>query len=91
MTIKTIEKNVKKLKELQAESEKLQKQITAVQDKLKAEMLERNTAELETDLFKIRYTDVITNRFDTTAFKKCYSDLYNQFIKSSTAKRFSVV
>lgn len=90
MTIKTIEKNVKELKQLQEEAEKLNKKITAIQDKLKAELLERETAELETDLFKIRYTDVITNRFDTTAFKKCYSDLYSQFIKQCTTKRFTV-
>ena len=32
----------------------------------------------------------ISNRFDTTAFKKQYNELYQQYTKQVASKRFSI-
>ena len=53
-------------------------------------MTEQNVSELQVDVFKIRWTTVVSNRFDTSAFKKVYMDLYNQFTKQSKTKRFTI-
>ena len=38
----------------------------------------------------VRYTSVISNRFDSTTFKKLYADLYKDFTKAVSSRRFSV-
>ena len=42
----------------------------AIRDAIKAEMLERDTEELTAGQYIIRWTSIISNRFDTTSFKK---------------------
>ena len=84
-------KKVRELKELKAMQDELQMEITAIEDILKAEMTAQNVDELQVDVFKIRWTPVKSNRFDSTLFKKIYSDLYNQFTKVIETKRFSIV
>lgn len=91
MNRKELENQVKELKELKLMQEELQTEITAIEDKIKTEMTKQNVNELQVGIFKIRYVDVTSNRFDTTSFKKIYSDLYNQFLRQSNSKRFSIV
>ena len=62
----------------------------AIRDAIKQEMLLRDTEELEAGQYIIRWTSVLTSRFDTTAFKKIHGDLYNAFVKQSASRRFSI-
>ena len=77
-----------KIQELKTLAEELQAEITAIEDVIKEEMLLCNVNELQADIFKIRWTEVISNRFDTTAFKNKYTDLYNQYLKQNVTCRF---
>lgn len=81
---------VRELKELKTMAEELAAEITAIEDEIKAEMTARNTEEMVIDVFKIRWTKVISNRFDSTAFKKANADLYNLFTKTVETRRFTV-
>lgn len=81
---------IRELKELKAMADELAKEIAAIEDAIKAEMTERNTEEVLIDVYKVRWTKVISNRFDTTGFKKAMPDLYNQFTKPSETRRFSI-
>ena len=69
--------------EAQAEAEVLR-------DSIKEEMLENDTEEMVVGAYIIRWTSVLSNRFDTTAFKKIYGDLYKAFTKQTTSRRFSI-
>ncbi len=69
--------------EAQAEAE-------ALRDSIKEEMLERETEEMVVGAYIIRWTSVLSNRFDTTAFKKLYGDLYKAFTKQTSSRRFSI-
>lgn len=62
----------------------------SIKDSLKAELTERGVEELEVGHHILRYTTVLTSRFDTTAFKKDFADIYAEFAKQTTSKRFSV-
>ena len=53
-------------------------------------MLEEGTEELEAGAYIVRWTSVLTNRFDSTAFKKIYGDLYKAFTKQVASKRFTI-
>lgn len=81
---------IRELKELKVMADELAKEIAAIEDAIKAEMTERNTEEVLIDVYKVRWTKVISNRFDTTGFKKAMPDLYNQFTKPSETRRFSI-
>lgn len=85
-----LEKKVRDLKELKQMKEELENEITTIEDEIKAEMTAQNVNEMTVDVFKIRWTYVSQNRFDTTTFKKIYSDLYNQFTKVIETKRFTI-
>lgn len=83
-------KKCTELKELKIMAEELQAEITAIEDNIKAEMTEQNVSEMQVGIFKIRWTPVTSNRFDSNAFKKVYADLYKQFTKVIESKRFSI-
>ena len=90
MTRVEIEKKIEELKEMETLLEEVKAEAEASRDELKAEMIERDTEELETDQYIIRWTSVLSNRFDTTNFKKVYGDLYKAFTKQVASKRFSI-
>ena len=81
---------VRELKELKAMAEELAAEITAIEDTIKAEMTARNTDEMTVDVYKIRWAKVLSNRFDTTAFKKAMPELAKQFTKTTESRRFTV-
>lgn len=81
---------IRELKELKVMAAELNAEITAIEDSIKAEMTARETDELQADIFKIRWTKVVSSRFDTTAFKSTHADLYNQYLKQTTTRRFTV-
>ena len=67
-----------------------QAEAEALRDEIKAEMLDRETEELVAGAYIVRWTSVLSNRFDTTGFKKVYGDLYKAFTKQVSSKRFSI-
>ena len=78
---------IRELEELIAEASA---EAEALRDGIKAEMLDRDIEELTAGQYIIRWTSVLSNRFDTTAFKKSYGDLYKSFTKQVSSKRFSI-
>ena len=70
--------------------EEAKAEAKAIRDSIKAEMLERDVEELEAGAYIIRWTSVLSNRFDTTGFKKAYGELYKAFTKQTASRRFSI-
>lgn len=92
MTKSEIAAKAREIKELKIMLDELTAEITSLEDELKAEMTATatGTEEIITDIFKIRYTTVTSNRFDTKAFKATHAELYQQYTKPTTSKRFSI-
>ena len=90
MLVNEIESKIAKMQEWEALAEEARAEAEALRDSIKAEMLERNTEELEAGKYIVRWTSILSNRFDTTAFKKQYGELYKDFTKQVSSKRFSV-
>ena len=90
MTKLEMVKAIEELQELEAFMEEIKAEAESIRDSLKAEMLERDTEELEAGAYIIRWTSVLSNRFDTTSFKKVYGDLYKSFTKQVSSKRFCI-
>ncbi len=81
---------IEALNEWETLMEEAKAEADAIRDSLKAEMMERETEELIAGSYIIRWTSVLSNRFDTTGFKKMYGDLYKAFTKQSASRRFSI-
>ena len=50
----------------------------------------REAEELTAGAYIVRYTSVISNCFDSTTFKRLYADLYKDFTKPISSRRFTV-
>lgn len=61
-----------------------------IREVIKEEMIRQETEELEAGAYIVRYTSVISNRFDTTNFKRLYAELYKDFTKPVSSRRFTV-
>ena len=81
---------IEALNEWEALIEEAKAQADSIRDELKAEMLDRDTEELTAGQYIIRWSTVLTQRLDTTAFKKAHAELYKSFLKQSQSRRFSI-
>lgn len=81
---------VAELRELEALMEEVKAEAESIRDEIKSEMLRRNTEELEVGSHIIRYTTVLSNRFDSTAFKKVMPDVYKAYTKQTSSRRFTI-
>ena len=78
------------LKDLETLIEEAKAEAEALRDEIKAEMLSRNTEEMEAGQYIVRWTSVLTQRFDTTAFKKVMPEVYKEYTKQVSSRRFSI-
>ena len=62
----------------------------AIREAIKEEMVRQDTEELTAGAYIVRYTNIISNRFDSTTFKRLYGELYKDFTKPVSSRRFSV-
>lgn len=79
--IKVLEAQIQELDELKKEKEALVKKV----------LDEAGVEEMKIGAFTVRFTNIVRNNFNTTAFKKKYLELYNAFIKQSSYRKFSIV
>ena len=90
MSQNEITAKIEQLKEWEELLEEAQAQVEGLRDEIKAEMLARDTEEMQCGAYIVRWTSVLSNRFDSTAFKKEYAALYKEFTKQVASKRFSI-
>ena len=81
---------IEALNEWEALMEEAKAEAEALRDSIKQEMLERDTEELECGQYIVRWTSVLTQRFDSTSFKKAMPDVYKAFTKQTASRRFSI-
>ena len=90
MSTTEITSKIEALQELEALIEEAKAEADSLRDEIKAEMLKRDTEELTAGQFIIRWTSVLSNRFDSTAFKKVMPDVYKAYTKQVASRRFSI-
>ena len=90
MSQNEIVSKIEQLKEWEEMIEEATNAAEALRDSIKQEMLNRDVEEMQCGTYIVRWTSVLTNRFDTTAFKKMYAQLYKDYTKQTLSKRFSI-
>ena len=81
---------IEALREWEALMEEAKAEAEAIRDELKQSMIAADVEEMEAGAYILRYTSIISNRFDTTTFKRLYADLYKDFTKAVSSRRFTV-
>ena len=85
-----ITSKIEALKDMEALIEEAKAEAEAIRDEIKSEMLSRNIEEMEAGQYIVRWTSVLSQRFDATAFKKVYGHLYKEYTKQTASRRFSI-
>ena len=87
MTPTTNTTNIKDvIKEMQDE---LKKQINELKEEAIEWLDENELDEILTDEGKITYREVISKRFNSTAFKKDFADIYDEYTTKTSNMRFT--
>lgn len=81
---------IEKLKEWEAIQAEAAAEVESLKDQVKAEMNARGVEELEVGQYIARFTTVLSSRFDTTVFKREHAEMYRQYTKQTTSRRFSI-
>ena len=81
---------IEQLKELEELMEEAKKEAEKLKDEIKTEMQKRNTEEMKVGKYIVRWTETISNRFDSTKFKKMFPQIYKDFSKEVSSRRFSI-
>jgi len=90
MSATEIISKIEELKSLEDLIREAEQEAESIRDAIKQTMTEQNTEELLAGTHIIRWTTVLTTRFDSTAFKKRHEDLYKEYTKQTTSRRFSI-
>ena len=80
---------IRELKELEIMQDELTAEIEAIKDVIKNHVTATSTDEMIVDVYKVRYKEVTSSRFDTKA-KTTHADLGSQYTKQTVSRRFSV-
>ncbi len=82
---------IEELKELEDLIEEAKAQAETIKDELKAFMDSKGVEELNAGRFILRYTSVLSSRFDTKRFKEKFGEnVYKAFTKEVASRRFSI-
>lgn len=81
---------ITELNELESLIADAKEQAESLKDSIKVEMLHREVEEMEVDNYIVRWTPVVSNRFDSASFKKKMPELYKAYTKQVSSRRFSI-
>lgn len=90
MSTVDIVSKIEQLKELEELAEEVKAEAEALRDEIKNEMMKQGKEEMEAGKYIVRWTSVLSQRFDSTAFKKALPEVYKAYIKQSASRRFSI-
>ena len=66
-------------------------QIESIEDQIKTHLSAMGMHEMRAGVYRVRWMDVTSKRFDSKAFKNDHPEIYDSYLCPSTSKRFTVV
>ena len=88
MSTNELTARIRELRELQALIEEANAEAENIKDVIKAHM--GDSEELRAGEYKVTWKPVTSARFDATAFKATHAELYRQYSRETTTRRFCV-
>ena len=81
---------VELLNKYEAMIEELKTEADTIRNSIKGEMEAREVEELIAGQYIVRWTSVLSNRFDSTSFKKVMPEVYKAYTKQVSSRRFTI-
>ena len=81
---------IESLRAIEELIEEAKAEAETLRDAIKQEMLNRDTEELTAGQYIVRWTSVLSQRFDSTAFKKVMPEIYKAYLKQVSSRRFTI-
>ena len=78
------------LAQLRRMADDLDAEITAIQDEIKAHMAAAQTDTLTAGAFRVVWKSVTSTRIDTAALRRELPEVWQEYGKTTTTKRFTV-
>ena len=85
-----ITSKIEALRELEELIEEAKAEAESLRDEIKSEMLNRDTEELTAGQYIVRWTSVLSQRFDTTKLKQTMPEIYKVYTKQVSSRRFTI-
>ena len=90
MGIIAIENRINKLKAIETQQAALEAEAETIRAEIKATMEQQGLEELHTKNFVVRWKAILSSRFDSKAFKAAMPELYQQFTRPASSRRFTI-
>lgn len=90
MSTNQITKKIESLLEWEQIMEEAKAEADILRDEIKQEMVSRNIEEMTVGQYLVRWTSVLSQRFDATAFKKVMPEIYKAYTKQVASRRFTI-
>jgi len=90
MGSRALENRIKRLQAIEAQQKELEQQAEAIKAEIKKEMEAPGADELHTGNFIIRWKTIISNKFDNKRFQADNKALYDQYLKPTESRRFTI-
>ena len=90
MTKKALIEKIDALQSMELQIKEMTEIAEALKDEIKAELTRKKVDEYEVGKYIVRWTPVLSNRFDSTAFKKAHARLYKDFTKQISSRKFTI-
>lgn len=81
---------IEELKSLEEFLTEVESEIETLKDTIKNQMLTEGVEEMIVGQHIVRWTTTLSQRFDSTAFKKALPEVYKAYVKQTTSRRFSI-
>lgn len=91
MCVSEMTSKIEELKGLENLIEEAKAEAEALRDDIKQEMMKENKDEMTVGRYIVRFTSVLSSRFDTKRFKENFGEeVYKAYTKQISSRRFSI-
>ena len=87
---RALQNRIRKLKELEAQQKALEEEAEKIRQEIKADMEAKQVEEMQAGSFVIRWKTIFSSRLDSKALKAALPEIYSQYCKPTSSRRFTV-
>lgn len=90
MTERMLKNRIEKLDAIAAQQKALEEQAEKIRNEIKADMDEKGVDEISAFGRIARWKEIISNRLDGKALKAALPEIYSQYCRPTSSRRFTV-
>lgn len=81
---------IARIRELEEQQAAISAELDELKGQVKDFMKENNVKSVTVGMYKVSYSEYVSNRFDSTKFKAEHPDTYAEYLKATPATRLTI-